>query len=86
MCLLQKRIIFLFFEPVRRARTFFVPRAHVTRNRLAQRFRFRAFERDDFLRHVLIPCSVVPAGFFFFAVAAFLIRQAKERSDRLANA
>src|SRR5207253_11260070 len=48
----QKRIVFLFLEPVRRARTFFVPLAHVTRNRFAERFRFGAFEDDNFLRHL----------------------------------
>src|SRR5437764_11283967 len=47
----QKRIVFLFFEPVRSARTFLVPLAHVTRNRFAERFRFRAFEGDNFLGH-----------------------------------
>ena len=47
----QKRIVFLFLEPVRRARTFFVPKRHVTRNRFAERFRFGAFESDNFLCH-----------------------------------
>src|SRR5438132_8341378 len=47
----QKRIVFLFLEPVRRARAFFVPRGHVTRDRFAERFRFGAFEGDNFLRH-----------------------------------
>src|SRR5262249_38606975 len=46
------RIVFLFLEPVRRARTFLVPRGHVARDRLSQSFRFGAFEGDDFLRHV----------------------------------
>ena len=31
----QKRIVFLFLEPVRRARTFFVARGHVARRRFA---------------------------------------------------
>src|SRR5204863_219988 len=48
---LQKRIVFLFLEPVRCARALLVARRHVTGNRLAERLRFRAFERDDFLRH-----------------------------------
>src|SRR3989475_2968869 len=47
----QKRIVFLFLEPVRRARAFFIPLGHVTRNRFAERFRFGAFESDNFLCH-----------------------------------
>src|SRR5436853_3704594 len=47
----QKRIVFLFFEPVRRARTLFIPLGHITRNRFAERFRFGAFEGDNFLGH-----------------------------------
>jgi len=47
----QKRIVFLFLEPVRRTRAFFVPHSHVTRNWLAERFRFGAFESDNFLCH-----------------------------------
>src|ERR1700730_12350974 len=47
----QERIVFLFLEPVRGARTFFIPLRHVTRNRFAERFRFSAFEGDDFLGH-----------------------------------
>src|SRR5207302_8005891 len=47
----QKRVVFLFLEPVRRARTFFVSLAHVTRNRFTERFRFGAFENDNFLCH-----------------------------------
>src|SRR6266446_10306771 len=31
----QKWIVFLFLEPIRRARTFFVPRGHVARRRFA---------------------------------------------------
>src|SRR5438309_11588534 len=50
--LAQVWIVFLFLEPVRRARTFLVPRGHVTRDRFAERFRFSALEGDDFLRHV----------------------------------
>src|SRR5882672_5924604 len=48
---LHERIILFLFEPVRRPRAFFVSRRHVTRNRCAGRFRFGAFERDDFLGH-----------------------------------
>src|SRR5438270_12351880 len=47
----QERIVFLFLEPVRGARTFLVPGGHVTRNWLAERFRFGALEGDNFLRH-----------------------------------
>src|SRR5947209_12386978 len=47
----QKRIVFLLFEPVRRARTFFVPLSHVTRDRFTERFRFGAFKGDNFLGH-----------------------------------
>src|SRR2546421_8866121 len=47
----QKRIVFLFLEPVPRARAFLVSLAHVTRNRFAERFRFGAFEGDNFLGH-----------------------------------
>src|ERR1700693_4071801 len=47
----QEWIVFLFLEPVRRARTFLVPLGHVTRNRFAERFRFGAFEGNNFLGH-----------------------------------
>src|SRR5437016_9981623 len=50
--LAQKWVVFLFLEPVRCARTFLVPRGHVTRDRFAERFRFGALEGDNFLRHV----------------------------------
>src|SRR6476660_3398877 len=49
---LHEGIVFLLFEPVRRPRTFFISSCHVTRNRHASGFRFRAFEGDNFLRHV----------------------------------
>src|SRR5262245_24806123 len=48
----QMRIVFLFLEPVRGARTFFVSRAHVARNRFTQRSGFGALEGDNFLGHV----------------------------------
>src|SRR5262249_93116 len=48
----QMRIVFLFLEPPLRARTFLVPRCHVTRNGFAQRSRFGTLEGDNFLRHV----------------------------------
>ncbi len=49
--LAKKRIVFLFLQPIWCARTFIVPRRHVTRNRFAERFRFGALQGDDFLRH-----------------------------------
>src|SRR6267378_793150 len=49
----QKRIVFLFLEPVRRAWTFLVPKRHITRDRFTERFRFSAFESDNFLCHRL---------------------------------
>jgi hypothetical protein len=48
----QKRIVLLLLEPIGRARTFLVPRAHVTRDWFAQRFCLGAFENDYFLRHL----------------------------------
>src|SRR5438270_4767474 len=52
-CMLaQKRIVFLFLEPVRRAGAFLVPRGRVTRNRFAESFCFSALEGDNLLRHV----------------------------------
>src|SRR6266702_3669660 len=48
----QKWIVLLLFEPIRRARTFLVPRAHVTRDWFTQRFCLGAFESDNFLRHL----------------------------------
>src|SRR5436190_1501848 len=48
----QKRVVFLFLEPVRGARAFLVSRGHVTRSRFAQRFGFGAFEGDNFLGHI----------------------------------
>src|SRR5437016_14592123 len=47
----QKRVVFLFLEPVRRLRAFLVPLGHVTRHGFAERFRFGAFEGDNFLCH-----------------------------------
>src|SRR6476660_4012469 len=49
---LHEGIIFFLFEPVRRPRTFLIPRRHVTRYGRASGFRFRAFEGNDFLGHV----------------------------------
>ena len=47
----QKWIVFLFLEPVWRARAFFVSRRHVTRDGLTESFRLGAFESNNFLRH-----------------------------------
>ena len=52
---LQEWIVFFLFKTVRRARAFLVPRAHVARDRFAERFRLGAFESDNFLRHESIP-------------------------------
>lgn len=48
----QERIVFLFLKAIWRARALFIPGAHITRSRLPERFRFRAFESDNFLRHL----------------------------------
>src|SRR5256885_16398794 len=48
----QEGIVFLLLEPALGARTFLIPRGHVTRNRFSQGFGFSAFESDNFLRHV----------------------------------
>src|SRR5213083_112562 len=47
----QKRIVFLFLEPIWRARALFISRGHVARRRFAEGFRFGAFQSDNFLRH-----------------------------------
>src|ERR1051326_9379995 len=47
----QKWVVFFPLEPVRCARALLVARRHVTRHWFAQRFRFGAFESDNFLRH-----------------------------------
>ena len=80
---LQKRIVFLLFQPIRRARTFLIACAHVARDRLAQSFRFCAFERDDFLRHRQLFLIRIGrgSGFFFLAFAAFFIGQTEKRRD-----
>src|SRR5205807_5750128 len=48
----QKRIVFLLFQPVRRAWALLVSRGHVTRNRFAQSFSLSAFQCDNLLRHI----------------------------------
>src|SRR2546430_12136870 len=47
----QKGIVFLFLEPIRCPRTFFVPRGHVARHGFPQGSRLSALQNDDFLRH-----------------------------------
>jgi hypothetical protein len=76
---LQERIVFLFLEPIGRARTFLVSRGHVTRRRLAERFRLGAFESNNFLRHFLLfLCLGWRNGLLFLSLAAFLLRESKE--------
>ncbi len=82
---LQERIIFLFFEPIGRARAFLITGAHVARDRLAERFGFRAFESNYFLRHKLL-LALLGLGFFFLAFGALFIGQTEERCDRLPHA
>ena len=69
----QKRIVFLLFQPVRRARTFLISGAHVTRSRFAQRLRLGAFECDDFLRHRELFLRFLSRRLFFFGLATFII-------------
>jgi len=68
----QERIVFLFFEPVRGARTFFVSPGHVTRDRFAERLRFGALESDNFLRHKFIL-------WYFRSLPAVLLRLRSRR-------
>ena len=71
---LQEWIVFLFLEPIGRARAFLVSRSHVTRRRLAERFRLGAFQSNNFLRHfLLLLCLGRRNGFFFLGLAAFLL-------------
>ncbi len=58
----QKRIVFLFLQAVRRARTFFISRGHVTRGGFAQSFRLGAFKSDNFLRHSCYSLTSVGAA------------------------
>ena len=84
---LQEWIVFLFLEPIRRARAFLVSRGHVTRRRLAERFRFGAFQSNNFLRHSLLLLRLGRCyGFFFLGLAAFLLGESKERRNRLPDA
>src|SRR6266496_119219 len=84
---LQEWIVFLFLEPIRRARTFLVSRGHVTRRRLAERLGLGAFEDNNFLRHFLLLFGLGRRnGFFFFGLATFLLGQSKERRNRLPDA
>ena len=71
--LLQKRIVFLFLEPVRRLGAFLIARSHVARRGFAQRLRFRAFESNDFLGHkLLLGVGRRGRGLFFFAFPIFI--------------
>jgi hypothetical protein len=72
----QKRIVFFLLKTVRGARALLVARAHVTGGRFAFRFRFRALEGDDFLRHLVL--AFRRGRFFFLGLAAFFVSQAKE--------
>jgi hypothetical protein len=84
---LQEWIVFLFLEPIRRARTFFVSRGHVTRRRLAERLGFGAFQGNNFMRHFLLLFGLGRrSGFFFLSLAAFLLGEPKERRNRLPDA
>src|SRR5688572_26962732 len=82
---LQERIVFLFLEAIRRARALLVPGAHVTRNRLAERLGFGAFESDDFLGHKLL-LAVVGLGFLFLAFGPFFIGETEEGGHGLPDA
>src|SRR6202162_2707888 len=78
----QKWIVFLFLEPVRRARTLFVPRGHVTRSRFAQRFRFGALEGDNFLSHVRYSFD---SGAASLQILLLRLRRLRRRSNRRAT-
>ncbi len=83
----QKRIVFLFLKPVRRARTFLVPRRHVTRDRFSESLGLGALEGNNFLRHSNLFLRFRRwRRFFFLALAALILGQTKQRRDRLANA
>ena len=68
----QEGIELLFFEAIRRPRTFLVPGTHVARDRPAKRFSFGALESDDFLRHRLL-LGVVGLNFLFLGFSTFFI-------------
>ncbi len=83
----QKRIVFLLLQAIWRARTFFVSRGHISRRWFAERFRFGAFERDNFLRHLWLLLRLGRRdGFLFLGLAAFLLGETKERRNRLPDA
>jgi len=77
--LTQERVVFLFLEPVRRARTFFVPSGHVARDRFPQRFCLGAFKSNDFLGHKSLFSVFGDGGLLFFslAFAALVVGKAK---------
>ena len=74
---LQERIIFLFFQPIRRAWTFLVASAHITRHWSSSRLGFCAFEGNNFLRHKLV-FAVVGLGFFFLTFGSFFFGQTEQ--------
>jgi hypothetical protein len=47
----QEPIVFFLLQAIRGLRTLLVSLAHITRDRLPERFGLGAFERDDFLGH-----------------------------------
>src|SRR2546423_14524309 len=75
---LHKGVVFLFLEPIRRARALFISAAHVTRSWLARSLRFGAFERDDFLRH---DYSLVSSGFASSSSASAPSSSVNPKSD-----
>jgi hypothetical protein len=75
----KKRIVFFLLQSVWRARTFFIARAHVTRDRFAERLGLGAFESDDFLRHERLLFGLLRGRFFLFSFAAFLFGQPEKR-------
>ncbi len=81
----QERIVFLLLESIGRARTFLVPRSHVTGDGFAQSFRLGAFQRNNFLRHSLSLLCFRRRNFLFFGFAAFFFCQAEQRRDRLTD-
>jgi hypothetical protein len=84
---LQEWIVFLFLEPIGRARAFLVSARHVTRCRLAERLGLGAFQGNNFLRHFLLLFGLGRRnGFFFLGLATFLLGQSKQRRNRLPDA
>src|ERR1700741_683034 len=74
----QKRVVLLLFQSIRCARTLPVPRRHVTRNWLAQRFGLGAFQCDNFLRHFLLLYLCRRGRFLFLSLAPFFFGKAEQ--------